>query len=569
MKQHISRRDVLHAALAVPLGALAAGCVRTPARSVRARSARRSRRGRHRHGHPVWTAQRRRSRRGRHRPGAGARALAERHRHRGLGPGSGQGRGAARRSLCRRPDVRQGPRRPSRPADALRLALVRAGTRRRTRALRGRTRARRPRVPRQEQHAGVRTHGLHRTAAARADAQSLESRLQPRRLLGRRRGARGRADRADCARHRRRRVDPRAGILLRPLRPEALARTDRAARPAHRAGGDRRGSCRLDQRPRQRTLARLHRAHGRGQGLRAGRRRRYAALAPPAHRARPRAAGGQSARSGGARRDPGHGPQVRGSRPPRRSRAPAPAQARTAGGIHAVLGVGRGADRRRPRAAPRTPAHRRRPRAVDARPARLLPRAARQLRCGGGDDPLHVGRVRFVSRTLRRAADARRERGSPFESASWRPTCRSRRISSVPPALSASRRSRTAPARPACRSRCTGRSRACRSAATSRRRRATSARCSNSPTNSKPPTPGPAGGRRPRPPETRRTRPRRTPVPDYACPAAALSASTSARSGFTRPAGIATSAASRRGSMATLSAPVTSHRIRLARSRIG
>jgi amidase len=32
MKQHISRRDVLHAALAVPLGALAAGCVRTPAR---------------------------------------------------------------------------------------------------------------------------------------------------------------------------------------------------------------------------------------------------------------------------------------------------------------------------------------------------------------------------------------------------------------------------------------------------------------------------------------------------------------------------------------------------------
>jgi amidase len=72
---------------------------------------------------------------------------------------------------------------------------------------------------------------------------------------------------------RRWRIDPRAGVVLRRLRPQAVARTHRAARASVRPGRDRQQPCSLDHGPRQRAVARGYGAGWRRRSLRTGRLR--------------------------------------------------------------------------------------------------------------------------------------------------------------------------------------------------------------------------------------------------------------------------------------------------------
>ena len=78
--------------------------------------------------------------------------------------------------------------------------------------------------PRQDEHAGVRDGGVHRVGAERRHPEPVEPRAHARRVERRSRGgSRGRA-RAARARHRRRRLDQDSRLLLRRLRPQAVAR---------------------------------------------------------------------------------------------------------------------------------------------------------------------------------------------------------------------------------------------------------------------------------------------------------------------------------------------------------
>ena len=75
---------------------------------------------------------------------------------------------------------------------------------------------------RQDQHAGVRGQGRHRVLPVRTGPQPVEHRPHTGRLLGRRGGCGGRRHRAVRGGQRRRRFDPHPGLVLRPVRTEAL-----------------------------------------------------------------------------------------------------------------------------------------------------------------------------------------------------------------------------------------------------------------------------------------------------------------------------------------------------------
>ena len=137
----------------------------------------------------------------------------------------------------RRADRAQGPRHDRRHPDDVLLSGVRdERPRLRPRARRPDSR-RRVRHPRQDEHARVRDHRLHRLAAERScrtpwDLSAERGRLERRRSGGRR--GRARADRAGLGR---RRLDPHPRLVLRPLRVQGLARPglERAVRAGHRA----------------------------------------------------------------------------------------------------------------------------------------------------------------------------------------------------------------------------------------------------------------------------------------------------------------------------------------------
>ena len=78
--------------------------------------------------------------------------------------------------------------------------------------------------PRQDHHVGVRLDRRQPQPADRHHAQSVEARLQRRRVVGRRGCRGGGGVRAAAPGQRRRRLDPHAVALLRRVRPEADVR---------------------------------------------------------------------------------------------------------------------------------------------------------------------------------------------------------------------------------------------------------------------------------------------------------------------------------------------------------
>ena len=177
-----------------------------------------------------------------------------------------------------------------------------ATPRRTTRRRRGRAGHRaaargRCRAAGQHDDAGVRLEGGHRQPARPPSAQPLEPGADARRLERRCRGRGGpRHGRAAC-RHRRRRLDPHPGRLLRHRRPEAhlragarlaavAVRHGRASRPddPHRRGCG--ADAYRDQRARPARLARPA-ARGRGLPRRARAPASPGCASPPAPRSAP------------------------------------------------------------------------------------------------------------------------------------------------------------------------------------------------------------------------------------------------------------------------------------------
>lgn len=76
---------------------------------------------------------------------------------------------------------------------------------------------------RQEQHPRVRATGYHRAGGVRPHLQPVGSQPRPYRIERRHGGCRRGAYRAAWRGHRRRRLDPHARALLRPLRPQGLS----------------------------------------------------------------------------------------------------------------------------------------------------------------------------------------------------------------------------------------------------------------------------------------------------------------------------------------------------------
>ena len=89
-----------------------------------------------------------------------------------------------------------------------------------------------------------------------ATRQSLAQGPLAGRLVGRLGGDRRGARPADGACHRRRRLDPHSGRLVRPVRPEAVARPDQPGADRRDAGRRRRAALRVDLGARQRRVAR-------------------------------------------------------------------------------------------------------------------------------------------------------------------------------------------------------------------------------------------------------------------------------------------------------------------------
>ena len=188
-----------------------------------------------------------------------AERVRDRLRRRGARSGGSGGLDTRRRTLPRSSDRHQGPRRDrGHPDDVLvaRLRRLRPGLRHGRRAPNPR---RGIRDRRKDEHARVRHRRVHGVRPQRRDSQPLEHRPHARRIERRCGGGRFRRSRADRPCDGRRRLDPHPGVVLRPLRSEAVARTrlERAVRlprgPLDRRadGTNGRGRGALPRRPRR------------------------------------------------------------------------------------------------------------------------------------------------------------------------------------------------------------------------------------------------------------------------------------------------------------------------------
>ena len=173
------------------------------------------------------------------------------------GAGSDRGR-AARGPLSRRAVPDQGPGHGvRRRADAKRIAAAPRLHPAPGRGTGRQVQERGSRDLRQDEHARARDGQRYRARALRPDPQPLESRSDPRWLVGRIRSSRGGGHRAGRGRERRRRFDPHARLELRPGRSQAQPRAKSFGPASARAlVGFCRRACGDTHRARQRGAAR-------------------------------------------------------------------------------------------------------------------------------------------------------------------------------------------------------------------------------------------------------------------------------------------------------------------------